>query len=356
MDKIYIQQDGVAMGNPLAPILADLFMIKMEQKLKRFTKNKPKLWIRYVDDVFCLFNIDKKNIDNFLQRINKWHKNLKFTIEYEENKSLSFLDVLVTRDSNSLTTTVYRKPTHTDLYLLWDSNQCRKYKIGLIKTLTIRIQRICSNTSLAKEETDRLTQTLINNGYPYHIIRRGIKEGEIIAKRLEQPQQQIPTVQKQKIYFTIPYFGHESITFANRIRRTCTKLLPHINLHIAFKKQNTLKQNFLPIQKGKDLTTQNKKVVYLIPCQGCDKIYIGETGRQREKRISEHKAAIKKQDMKSEIAKHVINTKHTMDFKKVETLTKESDWKRRIIKESLFTNENNAKAINEIKYKLQVFG
>ena len=37
MDKLYVQQDGVAMGNPLAPILADLFMIKMEEKLKRFT-------------------------------------------------------------------------------------------------------------------------------------------------------------------------------------------------------------------------------------------------------------------------------------------------------------------------------
>ena len=61
MDKLYVQQDGVAMGNPLAPILADLFMIKMEEKLKRFTKNKPKIWVRYVDDIFCMFNIDKRN-------------------------------------------------------------------------------------------------------------------------------------------------------------------------------------------------------------------------------------------------------------------------------------------------------
>ncbi len=328
----------------------------MEEKLKRFTKNKPKIWIRYVDDIFCVFNIDRKNIDQFLQRINNWHKNLRFTIGYEQDASLAFLDVLVIRENDSFSTTIYRKPTHTDLYLLWDSNQCRKYKISLIKTLTIRIQRICSNLTLLKKEKDRLKETLINNGYPYHIIRRGMKEGETIAKRLQQPQQKIPTVQKQKIYFTIPYFGQESIIFANRIRKTCTKLLPHINLHIAFKKQGTIKQNFLPLQKGKDSSTQNTKIVYQIPCRDCDKIYIGETGRKRDKRMSEHTAAIRKKDTNSEMVKHILNTQHTIDFTNIETLTKETDWKRRTIKESLLTHESNGKAINEVKHKLQVFG
>ncbi|CAF4823311.1 unnamed protein product, partial [Rotaria socialis] len=42
MDKTYIQKDGVAMGNAIAPILADLFMIKMEEKLNRFTKKQTK--------------------------------------------------------------------------------------------------------------------------------------------------------------------------------------------------------------------------------------------------------------------------------------------------------------------------
>ena len=139
----YCQVDGVAMGSPLAPILADLFMTKMEQKLNRFSTNQHKIWLRYVDDVFCVFEINVENIHAFLERINKWHPNLRFTIELEQNKQLPFLDVTVIRENNQHTTTLYRKPTHTDLYLLWESNQCRKYKLGLIKTLMVRILRIC---------------------------------------------------------------------------------------------------------------------------------------------------------------------------------------------------------------------
>ncbi|CAF5034961.1 unnamed protein product, partial [Rotaria sp. Silwood1] len=121
LDKTYTQIDGVAMGSPLGPILADLFMSNLEQKLNRFSTNKPLTWIRYVDDIFCIFN-KKQNINEFLKRINKWHPNIKFTIEYEQNEKLAFLDVLIIRNNNNnnYDTTIYRKPTNTDLYLLYE--------------------------------------------------------------------------------------------------------------------------------------------------------------------------------------------------------------------------------------------
>ncbi|CAF4873564.1 unnamed protein product [Rotaria magnacalcarata] len=334
MDKTYIQKDGVAMGNAIAPILADLFMIKMEEKLNRFTKNRPKIWLRYVDNVFCIFDIEEKHIKIFLQRINMWHNNLKFTSEFEEDATLPFLGVLIKKENNSLITSVYR----------------------LIKKLTIRIQRICSNETIAKAEKRKLDEILKNNGYPAHIIRRGIKAGEAIAKRLQQPQPKEPTVEKQKIFFTIPYFGQESIVFASRVRRICDKMLSHIHLNIAYKKQGTLKQNFLPTQKGRDESKSNKELIYHIPCQNCEKIYIGETGRSRETRITEHLKAIKKKDTNSEIVKHILNTNHTMNFNKTTALAKETNWKRRIIKESLVTFESKDKAVTEVKHKLQVFG
>ncbi|CAF4298322.1 unnamed protein product, partial [Adineta steineri] len=126
-NKIYKQIDGVAMGNPLAPIIADLWMQKMEDKLNRFSTNKPLIWLRYVDDIFCIFTIPKIKIDDFHSRINKWHPNLRFTLEVESNisYSISFLDVLVTHNEDKLVTSLYRKPTHTGLYMLWDSNQNR---------------------------------------------------------------------------------------------------------------------------------------------------------------------------------------------------------------------------------------
>ena len=170
------------MGNSLAPILADLWMQKIEEKLNRFSANKPTMWLRYVDDVSCIFTIRKEKILQFHTRINRWHPNLQFTVEFEPNKSIAFLDVLVTQEEEKLTTSLYRKPTHTRLYLLWDSSQNRRYKIGLIKTLVILTYCTCSRKEIVNKELDLLRKALINNGYPLHIIRRGIAEAEVIIR------------------------------------------------------------------------------------------------------------------------------------------------------------------------------
>ena len=359
LDEQYAQVDGVAMGSPLAPILADLFMIKMEQKLNRFRANRPKIWLRYVDDVFCVFEISMEKIQEFLERINKWHPNLRFTVEFEKNKQLPFLDVLITREDDQHTTTLYRKPTHTDLYLFWESNQCRKYKLGLIKTLTLRVLRICSTTQLIAKETERLRATLRVNGYPPHIIRRGIREGHEIAKRLQQQQhqspQQLATVPKKTVFFTLGCYGHETVTLASKIRKVCQKLLPHVDLHLAFKKQNTLKQTLLPLQKGMDESKKNKNVAYKIPCRDCDLAYIGETSRNRSTRMKEHKADIKNNKATSDIAKHMNTLKHTADFTNIETIGNDSVWRRRVIKESLLTQQRLGMTINQVKHAVLVF-
>ena len=353
LDDQYCQVDGVAMGSPLAPIIADLFMTKMEQKLNRFSTNRPKIWLRYVDDVFCVFEINVEKIHAFLERINKWHPNLRLTIELEQNKQLPFLDVSVIRENNQHTTTLYRKPTHTDLYLLWESNQCREYKLGLIKTLIVRILRICSTPQHIQEETEQLRRTIKANGYPPHIILGGIREGEVVVTRLQQQQTTVP---KKRIFLTLAYYGHETVILASQMRKTCQKLLPHIDIHVSFRKQHTLKLTFLPIQKGLDESKKNKQILYKVPCKTCDLVYIGETARDRTTRMKEHQTAIKKNLADSDLAKHVNNEKHDADFTNVETIGSESNWRRRIIKESLVTQQQLGKTINQVKHNLRVFG
>ncbi|CAM4751857.1 unnamed protein product [Rotaria magnacalcarata] len=82
-----------------------------------------------------------------------------------------------------------KKPTNTDLYLLYESNQCRKYKLGLISSIIIRIRLICSSDEFANIELKQLKSTLHDNGYPDYLIRRGIREGEVIAKKMINKQQ-----------------------------------------------------------------------------------------------------------------------------------------------------------------------
>ena len=79
----------------------------------------PHLWLRFVDDTFVI-----QKADHSLQHINTQVPNIQFTMgEPDQHGSLPFLDTKVTPGSNNtFITTVYRKPTHTDQYLQWDSN------------------------------------------------------------------------------------------------------------------------------------------------------------------------------------------------------------------------------------------
>jgi sugar-specific transcriptional regulator TrmB len=357
-NKIYKQVDGVAMGNPLAPIIADLWMQKMEEKLNRFSTNKPMIWLRYVDDVFCLFTISKTKIEAFHSRINKWHKNLNFTLEFEENNSIAFLDVLVTREENQLITSLYRKPTHTGLYMLWDSCQNRRYKLGLIRTLVIRIYRICSTETATKKEINTLRSTLADNGYPLHIIRRGIKEGEILIKRMSHTEKNNTSNEKRKkvIFFTIQYYGQESIIFAARVKKICQKLLPHLVIQFCFRKHMSLKSIFLPKLKGKDENKKNKNLVYSIPCMDCDKVYIGETSRMKDTRMDEHKAKVKLLSSDSKIVEHILEHNHKFDFSNASTLALETDWRKRVIKESIMTYRTLGRSINDTKHTIRIVG
>ena len=81
---VFDQIDGVAMGSPLAPILANLFMSNLEEKfLNSMEGNEVLFYKRYVDDIFCCFETEAQ-ANNFLEYISQQHPNIKFTIEKEE--------------------------------------------------------------------------------------------------------------------------------------------------------------------------------------------------------------------------------------------------------------------------------
>ncbi len=156
------------------------------------------------------------------------------------------------------------------------------------------------------------------------------------------------------MYFTIKYYGQESIIFASRVKKFCRKLLPNLTIQFAFKKHIGLKSIFLPKLKGMDEEKKKKKLVYSIPCMDCEKVYIGETSRMKETRMKEHKAKIKTLSSDSKLVEHILKYKHNFDFSNTETLAFESNWRRRIIKESILTNRTLGKSINETKHANQV--
>ena len=95
------------MGFPLGPVLVNLFMDYHEKKwLQEFDKGKVLMCNCYVDDIFCMFE-NEKDGETFFEFINRHHKNIKFTIEKENNKILLFLDILIKNEGNRFSTSVY---------------------------------------------------------------------------------------------------------------------------------------------------------------------------------------------------------------------------------------------------------
>ena len=73
-DGYYVQKDGLAMGSPPAPLLANIWLAKRESDIK----DDAKLFDRYMDDI--IRSIRRDQIEEKLRQINRIHPNLRFTI------------------------------------------------------------------------------------------------------------------------------------------------------------------------------------------------------------------------------------------------------------------------------------
>ena len=135
-------------------------------KHPKYCTPPPKFWCRFVDDTFVIHKeVNKKD---FLQHINSVDPAIKFTVEdNKEDGSIPLLDTIVKpEDDGGLSITVYRKPTHTDQYLQWDSHHNLSAKFSVINTLSHRAKSVCSNPELLKQEKEHLRKALTQCKYP----------------------------------------------------------------------------------------------------------------------------------------------------------------------------------------------
>ena len=173
--SIFGQVDGVAMGSPLAPVLANLFMGFHEQNwIEQATNVKPIFYKRYVDDIFAVFE-SESDADAFYSYLNTRHENIKFTFEKEKDNKLPFLDILKNNNESDLQTLVFHKKTYTGLLLNYFSFVPNCYKLGLIKTLVDRMYRINNSWTGFDKDLKDLKNILQKNQYPLKMIDHIVK-------------------------------------------------------------------------------------------------------------------------------------------------------------------------------------
>ena len=205
-DRYFEQQEGSAMGSPVSPIVANLYMEDFEVKAIN-SSPQPLISGKYLW-MASLPSSSHHRKQAFLEHLNSIDHHIQFTSEEARpDGSMPFLDILITpNEDGSLSTPVYRIPTHTDLYLQWGSNHTVSSKYSLVGTLHHRAQTICSSPQLLQQEEKHLQQTLRRYKYPAWALNRVKIKNKATTNKNSRGSNNSAKNNIQKPYMVIPYY------------------------------------------------------------------------------------------------------------------------------------------------------
>ena len=171
-NQYYLQTHGTAMGSPMAPSYANLFMGELEQHMLQNAPGGliPLEWIRFIDDIFAIWPHGTDRLVEFLTYINTSHPTIKFEYEYS-HKSVHFLDTRICiNESNLLESDLYIKPTDRTLLLHHDSFHPNSCKTSIIHSQALRYRRLITNNDTLHKHLDNLRIILITTGYSQYTL------------------------------------------------------------------------------------------------------------------------------------------------------------------------------------------
>ena len=154
----------MAMGSPLSGILSNNFLEHLEANYFKQVINKDIVWLRYVDYVLVIAP-RRLDLDSLRGRLNSVEPSIQFTIEYENNDRLPFLDVLLVKENNNLKFNVFRKATNKNVFVHFYSNTDKRAKLGINIGFYLRALRICSAEFL-EYEFDIIFHNFLELKYP----------------------------------------------------------------------------------------------------------------------------------------------------------------------------------------------
>ena len=290
--ETFLQVKGTAMGKKFAPSYANIFMADFETGAMKKCYLKPSTYFRFLDDIFCVWDHGRENLNTFLEILNSHHPAVKLTANIQENSN-DFLDVTIFKGPSLLEkgifdTKVYFKPTDTHQLLHKASFHPKHTFRGILKSQIMRFYRICSQTSDFEAACSLVFQALRTRGYSRRSLRyiksqtiSAMKSGEMIVPPGITPEPETEFCGKpceSNVCFTC-----ENVNERESVTSNTTKFV--------FK----IRQN---------LNCNSKNLIYLIECKECEKQYIGQTKRSLRHRAYNHRADIVSTTRSSSVGIH----------------------------------------------------
>ena len=279
--QFYSQDTGGTMGSPLVVELAEIRVADVENTALTTYKDPPNTYRHFVDDGIGDFR-DKSHADGFLSYLNSLTDDLQYTIEYPSHDgSLPYMDILIHADKS---TSVYRKPTHTNLYVRYNSCAPSSSKDSVIRSLTRRAHILCSPQHLQKE-LDTVYTTSLQNGHPPDRVKRIM---DSVKQKLENPNKLTLKQFNRQLKATTPSLT-ASFPFHPTITKKIKKSLASHDVKVTSSSGTTLR-DLLTKTKTTPPPHLTPNVIYEISCNDCTATYNGQTNRPLIKRIKEHES------------------------------------------------------------------
>ena len=151
-------------------------MGKLEKEILDSCGVQPLLWLRFLDDIFMIWDDSEEKLLWFLDQLNKFHETIKFTYNYSKTNAV-FLDVNIEKsDKGNLCTSVFEKDTNVHQYIEFSSCHPLSCKKGIPYSQAKRYRRITSDDDIFKQDLNSLETYFHTRNYPADILSEAIQK------------------------------------------------------------------------------------------------------------------------------------------------------------------------------------
>lgn len=321
-NRFYVQEEGLPMGSPLSPVMADIYMNEFEKRIITESKHRDKIktWLRYVDDILLIWEGNDEEFEEFVNEINGMEQKINFQEEVG-GKEINYLDLHITINNGMFKFDIFRKKTYSDLIIPNESYHPISHKMAALNSFCNRAVQYLKENESKNIEIKRIKQIAKNNNYNPRLIDK-------IVKRIEGEEKRTKEEKEKKYAGSVTYMGWQT--------KKILKCFEKYDVHVAIKKTKTVFDH-IKNNNTEDIPVLHKSGVYKLKCNECSKVYVGETGRRFEQRLTEHARGEGVRTTNSLYARHFLETGHQFinPIENVEILKIEGNQKRRKLFEEL---------------------